>query len=69
MSETTIRVNDDQMPWQPGDRIADVLLRLGVEPSDVTTALNGEFVPRALRATTPMQPGDVLTVFKPIVGG
>ncbi|HKX40778.1 MAG TPA: sulfur carrier protein ThiS [Burkholderiaceae bacterium] len=69
MSDPTIRVNDDSWPWHAGDHIADVLQRLGVAPSDVTTALNGEFVPRGLRTTTPVQPGDVLTVFKPIVGG
>jgi|EndMetStandDraft_4_1072995.scaffolds.fasta_scaffold160454_2 sulfur carrier protein len=67
---TTIQVNDDRLPWQAGEHVAELLQRIGVvEPEAVTTALNGEFVPRGRRAGTPMQPGDVLTVFKAITGG
>ena len=67
--EAIIQVNDDRLPWRAGEHVAEVLQRIGAAAADVTTALNGEFVPRGRRAVTPVQPGDVLTVFKAIVGG
>ena len=67
--DATIRVNDDRLPWHADEHIAALLARIGVESADVTTALNGEFVPRGRRADTTLRPGDVLTVFKAIVGG
>jgi sulfur carrier protein len=70
MPEPTIRVNEDRLPWRDGERVHEVLRRVGiVEPASVTTALNGEFVPRGRRTETLVQAGDVLTVFKAIVGG
>ncbi len=41
----------------------------GVAPDAVATALNGQFVPRSLRATTALRPGDHILTFQPIVGG
>jgi sulfur carrier protein len=69
MPEPTIRVNDDWLPWSPGDHVAGVLDRIGAQPLAVATAVNGTFVARAERARTLLQPGDTLTVFKAIVGG
>ena len=38
----------------------DWVLAQGVPPQSVATALNGQFVPRSLRATTALQPGDTI---------
>jgi sulfur carrier protein len=67
--QTTIEVNGEHRPWQPGLQVAQLLDGLGTPPDRVATALNGHFVPRELRAQTPLKPGDVLTVFQAIVGG
>lgn len=47
----------------------DWVLAQGVAPDAVATALNGQFVPRSLRATTALQTGDAILTFQPIVGG
>ena len=65
----SIQVNEDRLPWVDGEPIAALLVRIGAEPDQVATAVNGEFVPRPRRADTRLQPGDVVTVFKAIVGG
>lgn len=67
--EPVVQVNGERLPWQPGEHVASVLDRLQTPAHSVATALNGHFIPRTLRETTPLQPGDVLTVFKAIVGG
>lgn len=67
--QPTIEVNGERHPWQPGLQMAQLLEGLGTPPGSVATALNGHFVPRERRAHTLLQPGDVLTVFQPIVGG
>ena len=66
-----VYLNGDPKPWQPG---LNLLALLKAEPAaaetrKVATALNGEFVPQALRAHTLLQPGDQVTVFTAIVGG
>ena len=38
-------------------------------PQAVATALNGEFVPRNLRATQTLSDGDTIITFQPIEGG
>jgi sulfur carrier protein len=45
------------------------LLELGYESAHVATAINGEFIPRSLRTTTTLQPGDKLDVVAPMQGG
>ena len=35
----------------------------------VATAVNGQFVPRTLRAQTPLREGDTIVTFQPIEGG
>lgn len=66
---TTVQVNGQFHPWQPGLQVAQLLERLGTQPNSVATALNGQFVPRERRVQTFLSPGDVLTVFQAIVGG
>ncbi|MBN9203983.1 sulfur carrier protein ThiS [Methylibium petroleiphilum] len=52
-----------------GSTLADLLRLLGHTPEAITTALNGEFVARALRADHVLQDGDQILLFQPIVGG
>lgn len=67
--EPLVHVNGQAEPWRDGLDIAALLAQHGTAPEAVATALNGEFVPRALRASTLLQPGDSLTLFAAIVGG
>jgi sulfur carrier protein len=41
----------------------------GVLPVALATAVNGQFVPRSLRAQQPLAQGDAILTFQPIVGG
>jgi sulfur carrier protein len=41
----------------------------GVLPSALATAVNGNFVPRSLRAQQPLTEGDTILTFQPIEGG
>lgn len=47
----------------------DWVLAQGVAAEALATAINGQFVPRSLRATTALRPGDHILTFQPIVGG
>lgn len=52
-----------------GPTLADALAELGWSTARVATALNGDFVPRAVRAGTPLKDGDRLEVLGPMQGG
>jgi sulfur carrier protein len=41
----------------------------GVLPAALATAVNGNFVPRSLRAQQPLTEGDFILTFQPIEGG
>jgi sulfur carrier protein len=41
----------------------------GVPPAALATAVNGQFVPRGLRAQQPLAEGDTILTFQPIEGG
>jgi len=41
----------------------------GVLPAALATAVNGQFVPRSLRAQQPLAEGDTILTFQPIAGG
>ncbi len=47
----------------------DWVLAQGVASEAVATAVNGQFVPRSLRAQQPLCEGDTILTFQPIVGG
>lgn len=49
--------------------LADALLELSFGDAKVATAVNGDFVPAGLRATTTLQPGDRIEVLAPMQGG
>ncbi len=40
-----------------------------LQPAALATAVNGNFVPRALRTQTALQEGDSILTFQPIEGG
>ncbi|MBR3370427.1 MAG: sulfur carrier protein ThiS [Rhodobacteraceae bacterium] len=49
--------------------VQDALAELGWGDARVATALNGEFLPKAARATTDLTDGDRLEVLAPMQGG
>ena len=63
-----IQCNDKQIQIQ-ADTLTAALIELGYEDAIVATALNGEFVPKTLRHTTTLKPGDCLDVLAPMQGG
>jgi sulfur carrier protein len=64
-----LRFNDLTLPCPEGLTLADLLDRQGSDPASFATAVNGRFVPRALRAEWVLQPGDTVLTFQAIVGG
>lgn len=65
----TLRFNETELPCPDGMTLAHLLESNGIVPEAVATALNGEFVARAQRASTPLHPGDTVLTFQAIVGG
>lgn len=49
--------------------LADALAELGYGGNALATALNGQFVPAALRPDTPLRDGDRVEVLAPMQGG
>lgn len=64
-----VTLNGQLNEVEAGCTIEALLQQRGLKPTEVATALNGEFVPRALRTTRLLKMGDVITCFQPIVGG
>ena len=52
-----------------GCTLAALVTTLGHAPNQVSTAVNGLFVPRGQREACLLQPGDAVLLFQPIVGG
>ncbi len=52
-----------------GSSLADLVVELEHEEKAVSTAVNGEFVPRSQRSSTALQDGDTVLIFQAIVGG
>ncbi|MFD1796537.1 sulfur carrier protein ThiS [Paracoccus aurantiacus] len=53
----------------PAANLCDALAQLGYSGRTVATALNGSFVSRDTRATTPIRDGDRIEVLAPRQGG
>jgi sulfur carrier protein len=49
--------------------LAELVAQLGHGQEAVATALNGDFVPRRQRASTPLRPGDRVEILAPRQGG
>jgi sulfur carrier protein len=68
---TTIALTLDGKPRQvaAGSTLGALVDVLGHAPNQVSTAVNGMFVPRAQRAQCVLRDGDAVLLFQPIVGG
>jgi sulfur carrier protein len=67
--ETMLHFNDLTLPCPHGLTLAALLDAQEVDATQVTTAVNGTFVPREQREVTPLRPGDTVLTFQAIVGG
>ncbi|MGD9571588.1 MAG: sulfur carrier protein ThiS [Thermoleophilia bacterium] len=67
----TLTVNGDARRLAPGATVADVVALLGVEPGEagVAAAVDGEVVPRARWAATPLADGAAVEVVRAAAGG
>ncbi|SEK68010.1 sulfur carrier protein [Roseateles sp. YR242] len=65
----TVRLDDRPLQLPMGTSVRDLLDRESLAATAVATAVNGRFVPRAARASTPLADGDQVLLFQPIVGG
>ena len=68
-SAFTITLNGQPQVCPPGSTVADLIEHQHIVADTVATALNGTFVARCLRGQQPLQAGDSVTTFQPIVGG
>lgn len=50
-------------------QLEEALQELGYADSTIATALNGEFVPKSLRARTALREGDRIDIVAPMQGG
>jgi sulfur carrier protein len=64
-----VTLNGEPRRVPAGSTLEMLVQQQGVAPHEVATALNGEFVARALRSTRLLKAGDAVTCFRPIVGG
>lgn len=64
-----ITLNGEPRSLQEDATLADLVATLGQAPQSLATAVNGEFVPRAARATVQLREGDAVFTFQPITGG
>ncbi|MCZ2407034.1 MAG: sulfur carrier protein ThiS [Burkholderiales bacterium] len=64
-----LRLNGCILPCPPGLTLQALLQAQGIDALEVATAVNGQFVPRALRAERALQAGDTVLTFQAIVGG
>jgi len=61
-------VNGD--PRETGAKtLSEILIELSLDSAVVATAVNGQFVAKTARETTPLQGGDVIEVVAPMQGG
>jgi sulfur carrier protein len=68
-AEAQLRFNECTIPCPEGLTLAALLETQGVQATQAASAVNGEFVPRGLRASTVLKPGDTVLTFQAIVGG
>ena len=65
----TIQLENGPRSLAAGSSLADLLVELEHEEKAVSTAVNGQFVPRSQRSATVLQNDDTVLVFQAIVGG
>jgi len=64
-----IRLNQDPLQVEEGATLAALVASLDKPPAALATAVNGDFVPRELRAQCVLREGDAVMTFEPITGG
>ena len=64
----TVQVNGAPQPTT-ARTLAQWVHAHGLAGDALATAVNGQFVPRTLRAQTPLAEGDTIVTFQPIQGG
>lgn len=67
--EHSLRFNGQALALPPEMNLADLLAAQAIAPDVVATAVNGVFVPREQRSSTPLNNGDEVLTFQAIVGG
>ncbi len=68
MSSLKIMVNGEPRMTQ-AETLEELCKALGYQDMKVATALNGDFVPAALRDATPLSPDDRIEIVAPRQGG
>jgi sulfur carrier protein len=69
-SDTQLRIIVNGEATDTGARtLAELIAALGFAETQVATAVNGNFVPRAARAATLLAPGDRIEIVAPRQGG
>ena len=69
MTDIHITLNGEARQLPAGSTLADVLAAGGQPAASFASAVNGEFVARDARATTPLADGDAVFTFQAITGG
>ena len=64
-----ITVNGEKRQMPAGSTLADALASHEQPATSFASALNGEFVARDARASTPLADGDAVFTFQAITGG
>jgi sulfur carrier protein len=64
-----ITVNGQAREVAEGSTLADLVAQLAASPQALATAVNGDFVPRDVRAAHLLHAGDQVFTFQPITGG
>lgn len=65
----SITLNGEAMAVDPGHTVADLLVTLELEPTQVAVERNRDIVPRAQYGQTELSDGDVLEVVTFVGGG
>lgn len=66
-----LTVNGESYAWPDAAEVSvqDLIVRLDLADAKLATALNGDFLPAGLRATTRLRPGDAVEIVAPMQGG
>ena len=68
-SAITIQLDGQPRQLPAGTSLAALVAQIGHAPEAVSSAVNGDFVPRGQRAERLLAQGDAVLLFQPIVGG
>jgi sulfur carrier protein len=68
-ADITVQLDGQPRRLPAGTTLAQLVDQLGHAPEAVSSAVNGDFVPRGQRAMRVLGEGDAVLLFQPIVGG